>query len=512
MTRPIEMWVKEDRHAAEERDHWRPATKADIVANLAAMPAEERAEVLRASGAAAEARMRTEKAERERDDMRTSRDDAILGRVLDRIRAEKAERERDEARNRAETIERQRDGLISDTRVRLGAVPAEDVFAAARRVVAERDDLRARLTATEKARDEAVKRPPTGAEIIAALYAMPAVDRQQVLKVYESRELGAAVEKAAELERERNKWRKATNELGDHRDKLVAERNEALARAARSDGLLNAAAVSEREYRARLTDATARAEKAERVAEERENIIKAQATEIDRARDRWDEAIKRTDVAETRLSRLRERGVQITGRVCSPISDDAIYYAEMLGLVVEDRDVLRTKLAAVEKERDSYRDALNAMTRGATQGAELIHRLEKERDDLRTKLREVELERDDRREVFALVRDQRDARTALSYKLEAALGQAEKELHECRVALKDALGGLDSVKDQNADLRRQLRRLQTGTEIESDRLTDVELNLQATVDRVRAERDEAINALRAAEAKMEPGRGAGGGR
>jgi len=265
------------------------------------------------------------------------------------------------------------------------------------------------------------------------------------------------------------------------------------------------------QWESALTAATARAEKAERVAEERENIIKAQATEIDRARDRWDEAIKRTDVAETRLSRLRERGVQITGRVCSPISDDAIYYAEMLGLVVEDRDVLRTKLAAVEKERDSYRDALNAMTRGATQGAELIHRLEKERDDLRTKLREVELERDDRREVFALVRDQRDARTALSYKLEAALGQAEKELHECRVALKDALGGLDSVKDQNADLRRQLRRLQTGTEIESDRLTDVELNLQATVDRVRAERDEAINALRAAEAKMEPGRGAGGG-
>ncbi len=104
------------------------------------------------------------------------------------------------------------------------------------------------------------------------------------------------------------------------------------------------------------------------------------------------------------------------------------------------------------------------------------------------------------------------AATARAFKLEAALGQTEKELHECRIALKEVLGGLDSVKDQNADLRRQLRRLQTGTEIESDRLTDVELNLQATVDRVRAERDEAINALRAAEAKMEPGRGAGGGR
>ena len=85
------------------------------------------------------------------------------------------------------------------------------------------------------------------------------------------------------------------------------------------------------------------------------------------------------------------------------------------------------------------------------------------------------------------------AATALTFKLEAALGQTEKELHECRIALKEVLGGLDSVKDQNADLRRQLRRLQTGTEIESDRLTDVELNLQATVDRVMAERDKAIN-------------------
>jgi hypothetical protein len=400
MTRPVELWAKEDRHAAGEQNHWRPATKADIVANLAAMPAEKRAELLRASGVA-----------------------ASFGLLI-----EKAERERDEAR----------DAARGENKV----------------LVAMCDETKKRVIVLEKERDELRDQ------------------RNEAMAKY-----GFMVERACD------------EKLDGYRElasRLAAAKND-------------------------LDEALKRAEKAERVAEERENIIKAQATEIDRARDRWDEAIKRTDVAETRLSRLRERGVQITGRVCSPISDDAIYYAEMLGLVVEDRDVLRTKLAAVEKERDSYRDALNAMTRGATQGAELIHRLEKERDDLRTKLREVELERDDRREVFALVRDQRDARTALSYKLEAALGQAEKELHECRVALKDALGGLDSVKDQNADLRRQLRRLQTGTEIESDRLTDVELNLQATVDRVRAERDEAINALRAAEAKMEPGRGAGGG-
>lgn len=46
MTRPIELWAKEDRHAAGERDEWRLATTADIAAKLAAMPTEEREAVL----------------------------------------------------------------------------------------------------------------------------------------------------------------------------------------------------------------------------------------------------------------------------------------------------------------------------------------------------------------------------------------------------------------------------------------------------------------------------------
>ncbi|MCK9560948.1 MAG: hypothetical protein M0R44_10930 [Candidatus Marinimicrobia bacterium] len=348
-----------DKYGTPHRED-KPPTFADLVAVLGLMPADERVAVvgpligdalaLQWESALTAATARAEKAERERDEARDAarQESKMLVAMCDEAkkRIVELEAELDDAKKLAERLNQEvcrgpgvrPCGLLVDetirmkqsiekaerelerARVRLGAVPAEDVFAAARRVVAERDELRARVADLEvdvKAhqdrlrdvelnlqarvdwitaeRDEAVKRPLTGADIIAALLAMSAEDRQQVMKVYESQEV--------------DRWKDATNKLAAHRDELVSERNEATAHASR---------------------------------------------------------------------------------------------------------------------------------------------------------------------------------------LESALGQAEKELHECRIALKEALGGLDSVKDQNADLRRQLRRLQTGTEIESDQLTDVELNLQARVDHITAERDEAL--------------------
>lgn len=298
MTRPIELWAKEDRHAAGERDEWRLATTADIAAKLAAMPTEEREAVLDAYWDAtrcypstpvhsqlAASLARVERLEKQLDSeakrakaletaerlawsAQARADSKMLVSMCDEAkkRVVELEQERDDAKKLAERLNQEvcrgpgvrPCGLLVDetirmkqsiekaerelemARTRLGAVPAEDAFDAARRVVAERDDLRSKLQKAELAVEQRDS-------IIRAQDAEIGRLREQIAQVVA--ESDSAMKKAQQ--EYDHSWSRVRLEIGDLENSLrvakererdaVRERDEAIARSSKLEAALGQA-------------------------------------------------------------------------------------------------------------------------------------------------------------------------------------------------------------------------------------------------------------------------------